>query len=81
MANKVLTPITQALADGTITRKELKTLMKRSNTPGLIRLFFWFVAMAATGSLVWLTLGSWWVVPAMFIHGILLVHHFSLQHE
>ena len=81
MAEPVLTPITQALADGTITRKELKTLMKRSNIPGLIRLSFWFATMAGTGTLVWLGMGSWWVVPAMFVHGILLVHHFSLQHE
>lgn len=81
MSNIVLTPLTQALSEGTLTRKELKTLMKRSNRPGLIRLAFWFLAMLGTGMLVWLGMGSWWVVPAMFVHGVLLVHHFSLQHE
>jgi len=81
MSKVVLTPLTQALSEGALTRKELKTLMKRSNRPGLIRLLLWFVAMAGTGTLVWLAIATWWVIPAMFVHGILLVHHFSLQHE
>lgn len=77
----VLTPITQAMNDGVISRKELKGLMRRSNVPGLIHLTLWLAAVAASGTLVWMAMGSWWVAPAMFVHGILLVHHFSLQHE
>jgi fatty acid desaturase len=81
MSTNVQTPITQALQDGTISRRELKDLMKRSNAPGLIRLAGWIATVIATGTLVWFTLETWWVVPAMFLHGIVLVHHFSLQHE
>lgn len=82
MAQSVRTPITQAMADGIITRRELKALMRRSNAPALWRLVLWFALMAATGTLVWLAYDSWWLlVPAMTIHGIVLVHHFSLQHE
>ena len=33
------------------------------------------------GALVWLALDSPWLLPAMFVHGVVLVHHFSLQHE
>lgn len=81
MSTHVLTPISQALNEGALTRKELKALMRRSNVPGLVRLFWWFAAMLATGSLIYLSLGTGWIIPAMFLHGILLVHHFSLQHE
>ena len=33
MPHHVLTPISQALADGILTRRELKALMRRSNRP------------------------------------------------
>ena len=82
MLEMVRTPITQALADGVLTRKELKQLMRRSDKPGLLRLFIWFTLMTFTGSLIWLADSNWWLlVPAMTLHGIVLVHHFSLQHE
>lgn len=81
MAAEVLTPITQAMNEGALSRRELKGLMRRSNGPGLVRLAGWIVAMALTGWLIWLASGTWWMLPAMFLHGVLLVHHFSLQHE
>ena len=81
MTTEVTTPITQALREGTLTRRELKQLMARTNAPALIRLLIWFMAMMLTGVLVWLSIGTGWLLPAMFIHGVLLVHHFSLQHE
>ncbi|MFC2967297.1 fatty acid desaturase family protein [Acidimangrovimonas pyrenivorans] len=81
MASTVLTPITQALEDGALTRRELKALMRRSDGPALWRLGVWIVAIGGTGSLVWAAMGTAWVWPAMFVHGILMVHHFALQHE
>lgn len=78
---ETLTPITQAINEGVLSRHDLKSLMRRSNVPGLVRLAVWVAAMFGTGSLIWLAMGTWWVAPAMFLHGILLVHHFSLQHE
>lgn len=77
----VLTPISQAMEEGALSRRELKQLMQRSDWPAIQRLIVWFSLMVVTGSLVWLAYGSWWLVPAMFVHGIVLVHHFSLQHE
>lgn len=77
----VQTPITQAMAEGALTRKELKALMQRSDKPAVLRLLVWFCVVAITGGMIWLARGSWWLLPAMFIHGIVLVHHFSLQHE
>ncbi len=81
MTAEVITPITQAMNEGTLSRRELKQLMRRSNAPGLVRLAVWFAAMAGTTTLIWLAMGTWWMLPAMFLHGVLLVHHFSLQHE
>ena len=81
MAIETRTPITQALADGLLSRRELKNLMKRSNGPALQRLVIWLIVLCATGSLIWLSMGTLWMIPAMFLHGIVLVHHFSLQHE
>lgn len=81
MASNVLTPITQALEEGTLSRKELKALMQRSDKPAFLRLAVWCAVLTITSTLVWLSLGSWWLIPAMFVQGIVLVHHFSLQHE
>jgi len=81
MSAEVLTPITQALKDGALTRRELKALMQRSDAPALRRLLIWGMALMLTGSLIWASMGTWLVWPAMFLHGILMVHHFALQHE
>lgn len=78
---KVRSPISQAMEEGALSRRELKQLMQRSDGPAFKRLLIWFAVLAVTGSLIWLSLGSWWMLPAMFLHGIVLVHHFSLQHE
>lgn len=81
MSQKVLTPISQALADGILTRRELKTLMRRSNWPAFFHLVIWVMVLGCTGGMIWLTMGTIWLIPAMFVHGVVLVHHFSLQHE
>ncbi|MBT6203364.1 MAG: fatty acid desaturase, partial [Rhodospirillaceae bacterium] len=82
MNEAILTPQTQALSDeAPITRRELKALMHRSNAPVMIRLPLWYGMLAITGLLIWLAMGTWWLLPAMFLHGIIMVHHFSLQHE
>ncbi|MEM8741292.1 MAG: fatty acid desaturase [Pseudomonadota bacterium] len=78
--NGVVTPLDQAMADGAITRRELKALMRRSDRPGLIHLALWLALILATGSLVWAAPG-WWVIPAMFLHGVVMVHNFALTHE
>ena len=69
------------MQEGALSRAELKQLMKRSDKPALTRLALLFGLLAVTGSIIWMALGSWWLVPAMFVHGVVLVHLFSLQHE
>lgn len=81
MADAIVTPLTQALAEGKLTREELKSFMRRSDGPSLRRLALWVLLVAATTTLVTVAWDSWLIWPAMFIHGVVLVHHFSLQHE
>jgi len=81
MAKAIVTPLTQALEEGKITRDELKSLLKRSNWPAFHRLVIWIAVLTGTTYLVSLAWNSWLIWPAMFLHGIVLVHHFSLQHE
>ncbi|MBC6440539.1 MAG: fatty acid desaturase [Rhodospirillales bacterium] len=64
-----------------ITRRALKALMKRSNVPALMRLPLWLGLLGCTGTLIRLAMGIWWMVTAMFVHGMVMVRHFSLQHE
>jgi fatty acid desaturase len=81
MAVAVRTPITQAMSEGALTRQELKALMARSDRPAFVRLVVWGILLCVTSTLIWLSYDSWWIVPAMFLQGIVIVHHFSLQHE
>ncbi|MFK7765365.1 MAG: fatty acid desaturase family protein [Roseobacter sp.] len=77
----IVTPLTQALAEGKLTREELKSFMQRSNWPAFRWLIVWVALLTATTTLVLLAWDSWLIWPAMLVQGIVLVHHFSLQHE
>ena len=81
MAEAIVTPLTQALAEGKLTREELKSLMQRSDAPAFRRLAVWVMILAVTTTLITLAWDSWLIWPAMFLHGVVLVHHFSIQHE
>ena len=81
MSSDVRTPITQAMQEGALTRRELKELMARSDTPGLVRFAGFIAVLALTSLLIFLGMGTWWVLPAMFLQGIVIVHFFSLEHE
>ena len=75
--------VTNAASSGVrIDRKHLKSLARRSDRPGLTYLAVWAVAMVLTGGLVWLTLGTSWVWPSIFVYGVVLtVPTYSLSHE
>ena len=62
-------------------RKQLRALMARRDGPGLLFLAGHLALMAATGTLVWLSLGTYWIVGAVFLHGIVIVHLFAPLHE
>ncbi|MEM7068451.1 MAG: fatty acid desaturase [Pseudomonadota bacterium] len=65
-----------------IDKKRLKALSRRSNKPGLIYLTQWAAFLCVTGYLIWVTMGTWWVWPAMLAHGIFLtVPAYAISHE
>ncbi len=61
--------------------EELRELSRKSDVPGLVRLALHFSLLACTGFLVWASLGTGWLLPAMFLHGVPLVFLFMPHHE
>ena len=75
-------PTNAASSGVTLDRKALKALAQRSDRPGLAYLAQWGCGLLATGALVWLSRGSAWLWPAMFVHGVLLtVPAYAISHE
>lgn len=73
--------------DGTFVRGRvidpatLRPLMTRSDLRGAIQAGSHFGAIAVTGTLLWLTWGSWWAVPLFIAHGVLINFLYAGQHE
>ena len=75
-------PTNAASSGVTLDRKTLKAIARRSDGPGLAYLARWGAGLLATGCLVWLSLGTWWLWPAMFVHGVVLtVPAYAVSHE
>jgi fatty acid desaturase len=64
-----------------LTRDQVRALMRRSDAKGLAMLASKLAGLAATGALVWLARGTWWLVPAMLLHGIQVAFLFAGLHE
>ncbi len=60
---------------------ELKRLRKRSDGPGLAFLAGHAFTLLFTGWLVAQSQGSFWILPALLIHGVVIVHLFAPFHE
>ncbi len=72
----------RAFADKTVIgASELRSFMVRKDLPALIRTTVLLMVHLCTGFGVVMALNTGWLLPAMFVHGFLLVHLFSLQHE
>jgi len=55
--------------------------MQRSDAPAVIRLILWIILLSLTTTITYWSINTWYLLPAMTLQGIVLVHHFSLQHE
>jgi fatty acid desaturase len=75
------TPATAYGADTIITRKELKPFVQRTDRHALTYFIVHMAALGGTGYLVFLSLGSWWIVPAMGLHAFIMVNIYSPIHE
>jgi len=67
--------------DSLISRTELKRFARRNNISGLMNLVFHFLTLGASGTLVYLSLGTLWVIFAMFVHGTIIAFLFAPMHE
>ncbi len=75
-------PTNAASSGVTLDRRTLKAVARRADGPGLIYLAQWGAGLLVTGSFVWLALGTGWLWPAMFVHGVLLtVPAYAMSHE
>ncbi len=74
---------TNAASSGVrLDKKTLKQIAARSDRPGLRHLAKWTLSLVLTGALVWASLGTLWVWPAMFVHGVFLtVPSYAFSHE
>lgn len=64
-----------------VPKADFLRLKRRSNGLGLVFLGGHFAALGATGVLIWLALGTWWMVPAVILHGMVLACLFAPFHE
>ena len=62
-------------------RRALRDLATRSDRRGVLQLGGHAAALVASGGLVWLAPGLAWLLPAMLVHGIVLVFLFAPLHE
>ena len=59
----------------------LRSLCVPSNRRGAAQALSHLGSIGASGTLLWLTGGAWWVVPAFVVHGALLNFLYAGQHE
>lgn len=78
--NRTTVAASQA-AQKAVGRSNLRKLMQRRNGPGLLFLACHLGLIGLTSSAIYMTNGTWWVVPAMFIQGLFIVHLFAPLHE
>lgn len=64
-----------------ISPARLKTLSVKSDARGFMQVGGHLGALALTGTLLYLTWGTWWAVPAFVAHGILINFLYAGQHE
>ena len=62
-------------------KENIGPLTKRRNGPGLLFAAGHVGLLGASGYLLWSSLGTWWVIPATFVHGTAISHLFAPYHE
>ncbi len=67
--------------EGTIDRVTLERLVRRSDGRGLGQFLGHLAALTATGLLVAQTQGTFWLAPALLLHGVVLAFLFAPLHE
>ena len=64
-----------------VAKEQLPALIERNDRVGLYFFLAHSLLTGVTGTLLWFSLNSFWIIPAMILHGIVLVHWFAPLHE
>ena len=64
-----------------ILRESLRELMERSDAAGWANFGPWVALLLASGSLAYVSWGTWWAVPAFFVYGTLYTSSDAHWHE
>jgi fatty acid desaturase len=64
-----------------VDRAVLKALMKRADGPGLYFLAVWGALLVAAGVGIHWAWGTWWLVPAVVVYGVVLGFAYAPSHE
>jgi fatty acid desaturase len=64
-----------------IDRKVLKGLMTRTDVDGLLHFGLWFLLLAITAPLAWVSWGTWWALPAFLLYGTIYSSSDARWHE
>ena len=67
--------------ENAIGKAALKALSRRSDGRGLRQLGTHLVALGATGAIVAWAGATWWLAPALAVHGVVLIFLFAPLHE
>jgi len=62
-------------------RADLRPLLVRTNRHAAALLALHAALLLAASTWVWTAVGSWWVVPATVVDGVVMAHLFALLHE
>jgi len=62
-------------------RKVLKELTRRNDRDALIHLGAFLAMVACSGALAWLSLGTWWCLPAFLLYGTIYAFAEAMEHE
>ncbi|MCH9674082.1 MAG: fatty acid desaturase [Gammaproteobacteria bacterium] len=63
------------------TKEAISALCVRSDAKGAARLATHVAVLALTGCIVYVSIGSLWLVPAMLLHGVVIGTLFAIVHE
>src|SRR5580692_7673586 len=75
-------PMEQVFArDDVLAPDRLRQLSRRSDVRGWLQTLSHFAAIGATGTAVYMTLGTVWVILPFFAHGVLINYLYGGQHE
>ena len=71
----------QARSGVELSKKELKALYRRSDTKGLLYFGGWLALTTTAGFIYYLSLHTFWMVPALMLYGTLLALGYAMSHE